>query len=248
MVDRPSNDPPVLGSVPLVDRICTACIETIPVAGAAVSVTTTGGDRITVCASDPVAARLEELQFLLGEGPGVDAFRLRAPVLIADLDAPGAVGLMGWTAFGPAAVAAGARAVYAFPLVLGAATLGVLQLYAVHARRLDAAQRARALRLADAAFFAVLDLLSGSPERGSDDVDEVLPSYDGTLYRAEVYQAAGMVMAQLDVSIEDATVRLRAFAYAHGRSVVDVARDIVQNRLRLHDDHDPNRSGSEEPS
>ena len=66
---------------------------------------------------------------------------------------------------------------------------------------------------------------------------------DGGLRRAQVYQAAGMVMVQLDVSIEEATVRLHAYAFANDRAVVDVARDIVRRHLRLDDDNDEQQSG-----
>lgn len=53
------------------------------------------------------------------------------------------------------------------------------------------------------------------------------------LSRAEVSQATGMLMAQLDVAPAEALVRLRAHAYAAGRSASDVARDILDRRLRL---------------
>ena len=49
----------------------------------------------------------------------------------------------------------------------------------------------------------------------------------------EVYQAQGMVMVDLGVSLAEALVRLRAHAFVEGRPVGDVARDIVAGRLRL---------------
>ena len=48
-----------------------------------------------------------------------------------------------------------------------------------------------------------------------------------------VHQAAGMVMVQLDSSVEEALVRLRAAAYADGRPVADLATDVVQGDLRF---------------
>jgi AmiR/NasT family two-component response regulator len=56
------------------------------------------------------------------------------------------------------------------------------------------------------------------------------------LSRAEVSQATGMLVAQLDVEPAEALVRLRAHAYASGRSATDVARDILDRRLRLEAD------------
>jgi hypothetical protein len=119
-------------------------------------------------------------------------------------------------------------------------------LYCDQAVSLDAAQHARALRLADAAFLALLDLLSGSATT-SDDGD--LDGYrmgDSRFSRAEVHQAAGMVMADLGVTIEEATVRLHGYAFANDRPLIDVARDIVGRTLRLDDDNDEHRSGMEE--
>ena len=109
---------------------------------------------------------------------------------------------------------------------------------------LDAAQHARALRLADAAFVALLDLLGGSATASGDgDLDGYGMGEDGGFRRAEVYQAAGMVMAQLGVSIEEATVRLHAYAFANDRPLVDVAREVVGRTLRLDDDNDEQQSG-----
>lgn len=54
-----------------------------------------------------------------------------------------------------------------------------------------------------------------------------------TLFRAEVSQATGMLVAQLDVDPAEALVRLRAHAYSTARSATDVARDILDRRLRL---------------
>ena len=49
----------------------------------------------------------------------------------------------------------------------------------------------------------------------------------------ELFQAQGMVMVQVRVSIGEAMVRMRAYAYAQDRRLSDVARDIVARRLRF---------------
>jgi AmiR/NasT family two-component response regulator len=51
--------------------------------------------------------------------------------------------------------------------------------------------------------------------------------------RTQVHQASGMISEQLGVSIGDALVRLRAYAYAEGHPIDEVARDVVERRLRL---------------
>jgi hypothetical protein len=66
---------------------------------------------------------------------------------------------------------------------------------------------------------------------------------DAASHRAEVHQASGMVAVQLGLAVADAEARLRAHAYAVDRSVVDVARDIVDRHLRLIDDEPASQSG-----
>jgi ANTAR domain len=227
-----------IGASPLLRRICLACVEALAVSGVSVSVTSSAGTRVPVFATDRVAMRLEDLQFELGEGPSASVASGRSPVLVADLTAVGAE----WPVFAPAALAIGVRAVFAYPLQLGAAQLGVLLLYRSAAEALTMVEQAQALRLSDAAFYAVLDVLSRSsddPETEQDTLPTDVTAGPVPLYRAEIYQAAGMVMSQLGVSIEEATVRLRAYAYAHDRPLIDVARDIIWHALRLDDDNGP---------
>src|ERR1700691_1990021 len=124
----------------------------------------------------------------------------------------------------PAASMAGAAAVFAFPLVVGAIRAGVLGLYRDRPGPLSDFQLGDALVFADTATMLLLD---------AQDRPASLVSY-----RAEVDQATGMLTEQLGVSITDAFVRLRAYAYANDIQLADVARDIVARRLRLFPDPD----------
>ena len=56
---------------------------------------------------------------------------------------------------------------------------------------------------------------------------------EGADFHYVVHQAAGMVAAQLDVSVGQALVRLRAYAFANDRSLTEVARDVVERTLRF---------------
>ena len=206
-----------------------AAVRGLAVDGA--SVTAVGGPlaREPLFASDQVSARLEELQFTLGEGPAAADFRLGTPELVPDLDL--AAGR--WPGFAPAAVAAGARALFAVPLQAGAIRVGVLSLYRARPGPLAAGELADALVLADIALQLVLDAAAGVSAR---------PGYqplDGLSdRRAEVYQAIGMISVQLGVSLEDASVRLRARAFASGRPLGEIADDVVGRRLRFDTDQD----------
>ena len=179
----------------------------------------------SLCSSDAVSAVIEELQVTLGEGPCVEAYALDEPVSEPDLRDPP---VRRWPAFSPPAVAAGARAVFGFPMNVGAERLGALNLYCDAPGPLSPDQHADALVMADVAAREVLTLQANAApgELGSD-------LEAATNLRVVVHQASGMVSAQLDVSVDDALLRLRAHAFAHDRSVTEVAEEVVTRRLRF---------------
>ena len=190
------------------DRICELCVQMLGVTGAGISMMTTAGNNGIVCSTDEASARIEDLQLTLGVGPCVDAVGRGAPVLVGDLTEPGDVDVARWPAFMEGAAEAGVRAVFAFPLRIGAISVGALDLYRDQPGDLDRDQLPAALMAADAAALAVLNLDS-PPPTGLDPT-----STAGTLYQPQVHQATGMVQVQLDVSIEDAFLMLRARAFA----------------------------------
>jgi hypothetical protein len=173
-----------------------------------------------VGASDEWAARLEEIQYTLGEGPGVSAFTDATPVLVADLGVDG----VRWPGFGAAAAAEGLAAMFAFPLRVGGIRLGTLDLYRRRPGGLSAVVAADAVMVADLATYA---LLEQNDTAGMDDQLRMTLSYQ------DVNMATGMLAAQLRIGLEDAFARLRAHAFASGRSVLEVARDLLARRIPL---------------
>jgi hypothetical protein len=184
-----------------------------------------GGNRSTVCATDEVSNRLEELQVSFSEGPSVEALDRGWPVLAADMAA--AANRWGW--YAPAAVDAGAAAQFALPLQVGAIRLGVLTLYRATPGDLTAEQFADARTLAEAAtILLTLD------QPGSGSVEAFLwVVNDRSRFRAEVHQAVGVTMVQLGVDVRDAFARICAYAYANELPIGRVADDIIGRRLRL---------------
>jgi ANTAR domain len=139
-----------------------------------------------------------------------------------------------WPGFAPAAVAAGARALFAFPLQAGTIRAGVLSLYRAQPGPLTPRQLADALVFADIALQLLLDAASGiSGLAGYQPHDGLSDS------RVEVYQATGMISVQLGVTPEEAFVRLRAHAFAAGTPLDDVAGDVVSRMLRFEPDPGP---------
>jgi AmiR/NasT family two-component response regulator len=120
------------------------------------------------------------------------------------------------------------RAVFGFPLLTGNGPLGALDLYLDRPGSLDDRQMDEAAVLAKVISSTVLSLQS---EAAPGELGEKLgASLD---HRAVVHQASGMVSAQLDIDVNDALVRLRAYAYTSNRPVNEVARAIVTRQLRL---------------
>ncbi len=211
-----------------VSALCRAAVRWLGVDGAGVTLTSGLVAHEPLFASDALSARLEELQFTTGEGPGAEDFAFGSPMLIPDLDSAAAR----WPGFSSAAVAAGARAMFAFPLQAGAIRVGVLSLYRAQAGPLTPAELADVLVFADIALHMVLDFaagITGSPE--------YRPLEGLSDKRAEVYQAIGMISVQLEIELEEAFVRLRAHAFASGAALGDTASDVVNRKLRL--DPDP---------
>ena len=125
----------------------------------------------------------------------------------------------------------GVRAVFAFPLQVGAGRLGVLDVFRARPGPLSADELRQALTFAEVAVTTLLDGQSAAgPGTAAAGLDEAM---DG---RAELFQAQGMVMVQLGADLAEALVRIRAHAYAHNRPLTEVAADIVAGRLRFYTD------------
>ncbi|MDK1348974.1 ANTAR domain-containing protein [Streptomyces sp. 378] len=219
--------------------VCTAAVAALPISGAGLSAMSRTGPSHPLCSTDDISEQLEELQLTLGEGPCVDAFLhgsavLTPDLLTHDLQDRGMV-------FAEAALEAGARAVFALPLQMGAISPGVLDLYARVPVRLSAEELADALAFADLATLVLLDDARIDEAGGS----RRAPAEDLGAYRAEIDQASGILTVQLGVGIEEAFVRLRAHAYAQGRRLADVAADVVARRIRFSPDTEPDQADDE---
>lgn len=206
-------------------RLCRASMDIVGVTGAGIMLMSGDVPQGSVCTTDAVSALLEDLQYTLGEGPCVDAYHKDRVVLEPDLVDPTT---RRWAAFTPPALGAGVRAVFGFPLGIGTVRLGALNLYRDRPGPLGVEQHADALSMAEVTARWVLDWQSDAPagilarelERDAD-------------FHYIVHNAAGIVSVQLQVSLTEALVRLRAHAFSHALLVDDVARAIAAHTLRL---------------
>jgi hypothetical protein len=216
-------------------RLCTVAADITNMSGAGIMLMTGDIPHGSLCSSNEVSALVEDLQFTLGEGPCIDAYVHDRPVLEPDLADPDAAR---WLAFSPPAVNAGVRAVFGFPVQVGVVRLGALNLYRDRPGDLTHDQHADSLVMADVAARAVLAMQA---EASAGTVAVELEA--GANLRSVVHQASGMVSVQLGVSIGQALIRMRAYAFGKNCLVDEVAKDVVARRLRF-DDYDKDRGAS----
>ncbi|WP_258062777.1 GAF and ANTAR domain-containing protein [Arthrobacter sp. B0490] len=206
----------------LCSTLCASFIDVLPVTGAALSAFSGSQQETMLHASDDLAARLDELQFDLGEGPRWEAARSRRPVLLPYVRS---MPHERWPVFGKALTDTDAQALFVFPLVVGALDIGVVELYRSAPGELGESGVGLARALADGAAWSLLRRVL-VPESGKGTAGIGLsPS------RREIHQATGMVLAQTGGTAADALLLLRGHAFAHGQTVRQSSADVLERRL-----------------
>jgi len=200
---------------------------------AAISLVFDGATSGTLGSSGEPARIYDELQFTLGEGPCLDSITFKGPILVADLADPDDAR---WPIYGPAMLSHRIRGVFAMPVLVAGEHIGALDFFRAQPGDLGEDNLAGAIAAAELAGVPLLDLMNDDLEAAVNDPGSNAWPELQALSRAEVSQATGMLVAQLGVDPAEALVRLRAHAYATGRSSTDVARDILDRRLRLEAD------------
>jgi hypothetical protein len=209
------------GRAELGQDLSAVCVRVLPdIDGAALAFYSDSRAQELVGASDVWAAGIEEAQYTLGEGPGFAAVAARGPVLVPDLS----VDEMRWPVFAETARGEGLEAAFFFPLQIGAILLGTLGLYRRRVGVLPAEFVFEAALLAD---LIAHKLLLHNERMGNEERIWMETSYQ------DVNMATGMLAVLLRISLEEAFLRLRAHAFAGGRSILDVAGDVLARRLPL---------------
>lgn len=215
-----------------VRNIVEACARLTEVDGAAVALLGTSRNvRQLVYATNPRSLRLDELQFTLGEGPCADAHRDDEPVRIDDIAGPEAASR--WPMFARGAAELGVRGLFAYPL--GAdVPFGVLEMHRLTPGDLTPTEHDAALTCAASLTNGILATFAHPAFAEPSGTPASTDPFD----RTSVYLAAGMVAVQLRVSTAVAMDRLRAHAFAHDRSLIEVAAEVVSRRLAFRDEGD----------
>ncbi|MFE9687784.1 ANTAR domain-containing protein [Streptomyces sp. NPDC006285] len=201
------------------------CARVLGVDGVAVSVGAEGALTELVWSTPGRSAELEDVQCTLGEGPLFDTYRHRTLIAVPDL---GQADPQRWPAFWPEAQQLGIRALFCFPLQLGAVCLGTFTAQRTIPDPLTSGQLNDAFIVADAVTAA---LIRDSGRRS--DFAQAEPHT--ALHRAAVHQATGMISVQADVPLPEALAILRAHAYRTGTPLLTAAEEVVARRLHFRD-------------
>jgi len=226
-----------------VQWVCRTAEQLLGMDAACVSLIVGGSYRGVLEVTDPVLRRIEASQFALGVGPCLDAADRGVPVLLPDFATeagsrwPVLAGQLASLTVPPQV-----GAFYAFPLSCGEERLGALAMYRREPARLPSDVLAAATALARLAAL----VLVCTPVTDPDLVEPELVRHAGhgpgsaaettwveTVLRDQtvVELAVGIVMAGLGVHSEPALARLRAYAFAIGKDLVEVADELTSHRL-----------------
>ena len=177
-----------------------------------------------MASSNETGRTLELLQLQNDEGPCLDCFNTRAPVINADLESARDK----WPRFAPAAIEEGFHSVHAFPMRLRDNAIGALNLFG-HADTTFADDEVRIVQaLADLATIALLQQQSISR------ADALTEQLQGALNsRIVVEQAKGALAQQENTSPGEAFELLRQEARSSRRRLVEVAAEVLE-RLGRH--------------
>jgi GAF domain-containing protein len=177
-----------------------------------------------MAASSTSARYLELFQLQNAEGPCLDCFRSREPVIITDLSEE----TERWPGFAPSAVEAGVHSVHAFPMRLRNRVIGALNVFGEDPLPLDSTDMKIVQAMADVATIAILQ------ERAIASAEVLTEQLQGALNsRIVIEQAKGVVSRDLDVSVDEAFGALRGHARSNHLRLVDLAHDVVTGTVRL---------------
>ncbi|RDI66911.1 hypothetical protein DFR76_104664 [Nocardia pseudobrasiliensis] len=219
-------------------RLCQACVRSLPVSEAAITLAMPGGRWEVLGAVGETAARFADAQAATGEGPGPDAHRFGTPIRVADFAQEAHSDrwplLAQWNRVG----VIGSEC--SIPLRLGAFRLGFLDLLGVESVLSDAVVYSEALQVAGVITTMLLtDLTALSDVRADGDGIALAPWGEPSASAREIHQAIGMIAVQLDCTVTAAYARLVGYTFTTERTLADVAADVVARRLRFPPDPEP---------
>ena len=201
----------------LLERVASLAVKTIDPCDMASVMTRTDGQAVTIAASDPLAAQIDEFQFEAGEGPCLDAMDDGVSHYVGDLEHDPR-----WRRFGPAASAVGINSVLVVPLNRDEHD-GVLNFYAELSEAFGAHDRAFG------AIFAVHAGLALSHQHRENERDAAGAAQlrNALVTRELIGQAQGILMEREHITASKAFDILREASQHLNVKLRDVAQGVV---------------------
>jgi hypothetical protein len=223
------TDPGLIGPELLPVRLARACARTLGVEDAGLSLVDAALQRVPLGAGSAAGEVAERLQFTVGSGPCITAQETRQPVFAVEDDLR-----QRWPVFTDLLVGSTPfRAVVALPLQPALAGTGAIDLYFRRSAQVLELDVFEALAVGELVTSALSDAAvwsAWSPTEGPEWLQGPTPQR-----RAAVWGAIGKLAVDLQVSAPAALGLLRAYAYGAGRTVDDVAGELLSGHLRAAD-------------
>jgi hypothetical protein len=220
------SEPDLAGPELLPVRLARACARMLQVDGAGISLVDGAQQHVPLGASSESAADAERLQFTVGEGPCMTAQNTRHPVLAGEADLR-----RRWPVFADLLVdRTPYRAVVALPLQPALAGAAAIDLYFEQSAAVPALDVFSAVAVGELVNSALSDAAvwsSWTPTEGPEWLKGPAPQR-----RAAVWEAIGKISVDLALESVAALDLLRLQAFRSGRSVDDVAADLLAGVFR----------------
>ncbi|WP_410625797.1 GAF and ANTAR domain-containing protein [Amycolatopsis sp. cmx-8-4] len=206
----------------LLHTLVRRCVDLLDVAAAGLTLVDERGSLQVLASSTEQARLLELFQLGIDEGPCVECFASRTPVLVADIAAEAGR----WPRFAAEAAREGFASVHALPMRLRKQTIGALNLFGARPGELAADDVYLAQGLADTATIGILqERAVRHRETMSEQLQTALNS------RVTIEQAKGVLAVTGGLTMDDAFAALRGYARDNGLRLSDVARALAERAL-----------------
>lgn len=177
------------------------------------------GQPFTAAMSDDLAAQVDEIQYVVGQGPCLDALREGTVVRVDDLTHDER-----WDRYRPRAVTRGIVSSLSLPLMLEGESLGALNLYSTTAAAFAGPHQANAEEFADRSAAALMvNLRQVHRARIQHQIADAMVS------SSVIDQAIGILMAQQRCNADAAFDLLRTASQHRNRKLREIAAEIVTN-------------------
>lgn len=205
-------------------RLAERCVSLLGVAEAGVVLVGSEGQLLPLASSSERMHLIELIEVQREDGPCLDCWRTGDPVREDNL----AGSYDRWPRFGPAALEAGFRSVYAVPMRLRKERVGALNLFATRTYGLIEPDEAIAQAMAD---VATIGILHERFIRQREEVAEQLRLAFNA--RIVLEQAKGIIAESTGMDMDGAFALMRTYTRRHRVLLSDVARQVVNRYLTV---------------